>query len=175
VASSGALATTADEGQYAVGEGPCLDAARSASPVLVLDQEAESRWPSYLPVALSAGVRASLSVPVDVPKGAGALNLYSRQANAFDDDVVAVAYDLAQYVGVVVNAADEWQRATALADQLKQALESRAVIEQAKGILMAERRCTPDEAFQRLVRLSQESHRKLRDVAHALVKQTVNR
>src|SRR4051794_11093766 len=173
-ASSGELAARADHQQYAAGEGPCLDAARTGSPVLVPDLAAEDRWPGYVPAGLEAGVRGSLSVPIEVPNVVGALNIYAREAAAFDEDVVGVAFDLGQYVGIVANATDEWNRASTLAQQMQEAMESRGVIEQAKGILMAQRRCTAEEAFEMLVRLSQESHRKLRDVASALVQQTVS-
>jgi transcriptional regulator with GAF, ATPase, and Fis domain len=175
VAATGALADEADQKQYAAGEGPCLDAARSGAPVLVEDVTADPRWPSYAPAAAAGGVRGSLSVPLAVDSAtAGALNMYSRQASAFDDDAVAVAFDLAHYTGVVASAADEWTRATALAQQMQEAMESRAVIEQAKGILISEHHCSPDKAFQLLVRMSQETHRKLREVAESLVEQAVS-
>jgi GAF domain-containing protein len=174
VAATGDLALHADRMQYAVDNGPCLDAARTSSPVLVLDLDEEGRWPDYVPGAREAGVRGSLSVPLALDSTVvGALNVYARRPAAFDGDVVDVTFDLAQYAGIVAAATDEWTRATTLAQQLQQAMETRAVIEQAKGILMAERRCTPDEAFEVLVRLSQESHHKLRDIARVLVEQTV--
>jgi GAF domain-containing protein len=175
-AAIGDLALTADQLQYEAGEGPCLEAARAGAPMLVTDITAEGRWPAYTTAALDVGVRGSLSVPLEVDASVvGALNIYARRAAAFDDDIVDVAYDLAHYTGIVATATDEWNRATTLANQMQQAMESRAVIEQAKGILMAQRRCSPEEAFEVLVRLSQESHRKLRDVARLMVDQIVSR
>jgi len=74
---------------------------------------------------------------------------------------------VARLNGQVLPAADE-----ALVEQLREAMRSRAVIEQAKGIVMGERRCTAEEAFDVLVKLSQDSNRKLRDVARGLVEET---
>ena len=171
-ASSGDLATTADEAQYAAGQGPCLDAAREGAPVLVTDMANDERWPGYVDAALAAGVRGSVSVPLEVDTNVvGALNIYASTPRAFDQDIVDVAFDLAHYAGIVVSATDEFNRAVTLAEQMQRAMQSRAVIEQAKGILMAQRRCSPDEAFEVLVRLSQETHRKLREIAETLVAQ----
>lgn len=170
VASSGEMALHADQAQYRLDEGPCLDAARGGRPVLVKDLPTESRWPAYGPEALEAGVRASLSVPLGVGEtAAGALNIYARRVDAFDEDVVDVAFDLAHYASIVVAAADERDRALQLAEQMQAAMESRAVIEQAKGILMRDRGCNAEEAFAALVRRSQAAHLKLREVAQQLV------
>jgi GAF domain-containing protein len=140
--------------------------------VLVPDLGTEERWRAYSPAALDAGVRASLSVPLDVDgNAAGALNIYARRPAAFDAELVDAAFGLAHYTGIVATATDERNRALTLAEQLQPAMESRAVIEQAKGILMAQQRCGPDEAFAKLVRLSQDSHRKLREIAQMLVAQ----
>ena len=76
---------------------------------------------------------------------------------------------MAAYAGIVLNNVGLYFSATSRADQMAEAMRSRAVIEQAKGILMGQRQCNSDEAFSILVRLSQQSHRKLRDVAMALV------
>jgi len=173
-ASSDELALRADTAQYDSDSGPCLDAVRQATRVLVPDMEGEARWPRYVARATPLGVRASLSVPLGVEDGVvGALNIYATRAAAFDDEAVDLAVELAQYAGAVATTADQYNRATTLAEQLQRAMESRAVIEQAKGILMAQRHCSADEAFEVLVRLSQETHRKLRELAEALVAQVV--
>ena len=172
VASSGELATTVDERQYELGAGPCLQAARDGVAVVVSDAGKEARWPGYGQAALEAGVRGSMSVPLAVDGNVvGALNVYSTRTASFDEAAVDTAADLARYAGMVLNATDGFHRATTLVEQMQQAMESRAVIEQAKGIVMAQRRCAADEAFEALVRISQESHRKLREIAEALVEQ----
>jgi GAF domain-containing protein len=174
VASSGALAEAVDERQYAVDAGPCLDAARTGRMLVVSDFATEDRWPEYVPKAREAGVGSSLSVPLLLDdRPIGAFNAYARAARAFDNPKAhRLAEDLAAYAGIVLNNAELYFTATSRADQLAMAMQSRAVIEQAKGILMAGRRCGADEAFDILVRLSQQSHRKLRDVAAALVRET---
>jgi len=172
VASTGSRAVRIDEAQYAAGEGPCLQAAAGAEPVLVSDLLAEERWPAYRPAATAAGIRASLSVPLRVGADlVAAVNLYAEQPQAFDGEAGALAPDLVRYIAAVLAGAEERQRATRLAEHLQRAMDSRAVIEQAKGILMVQRGCNAQEAFDALVRISQESHRKLRDVAEQLVAQ----
>jgi GAF domain-containing protein len=174
-ASSDGLALAADTAQYDSGSGPCLEAVRQVKPVLVSDIEQETRWPRYVAQAAPLGVRGSLSVPLGVEdRVVGALNIYATTAAAFDEEAVDLAVELAQYAGTVATTADQYNRATTLAEQMQRAMESRAVIEQAKGILMAQRRCSADEAFDVLVRLSQETHRKLRELAEALVAQVVD-
>lgn len=170
-ASSGELALRVDESQYRAGYGPCLDAARNGEPVVVPDLTTEERWPDYVPAALEAGVAASVSVPLAADRGVvGALNIYARSQEAVHPGSVQVAVDLAKYAGIVLTNADRFYTAEALASQMQHAMETRAVIEQAKGVLMAQHRCDADEAFARLVKMSQESHQKLRDVATALVR-----
>lgn len=173
VASSGALATEVDESQYETDSGPCLQAISEGEVVLVADMASETRWPAYLPRARAAGVGSSLSIPLPVDGAfVGAFNAYSRTASAFDGHAVKLGEDLAAYAAIVLNNAGLYFTATTRADQLAAALRSRAVIDQAKGILMGARRCSADEAFDILVRLSQQSQRKLRDVAQALVDET---
>lgn len=174
VASSGELATRLDERQYDVGRGPCLEAIATDRPVLVQDVEADDRWPLYMPAAVAAGVCSSLSLPLQVDgESVGALNVYSRGKATFGDEAVQrFAESLASYVGVALNNAVLYFSATSRAEQLAEAMRSRAVIEQAKGILMAQRRCSPEAAFDVLVTLSQHAHRKLRDVAEILVRET---
>jgi GAF domain-containing protein len=173
-AASDDLALNADEVQYASDSGPCLDAVRQMTTVLVPDMDGESRWPAYVARTMPLGVRGSLSLPLGIEEGVvGALNIYATSARAFDEEAVELATDLAEYAGIVATTADQYNRATTLVDQMQRAMESRAVIEQAKGILMAQRHCTAEEAFEVLVRLSQETHRKLRELAEALVVQVV--
>ncbi len=98
-----------------------------------------------------------------------ALNIYSTDRDALDDDAVELASTIAAYAGVALANTHLYEAQGQVAAQLRTAMQSRAVIEQAKGILIGERRCSPQEAFDILVRLSQDTNRKLRDVAEALV------
>jgi AmiR/NasT family two-component response regulator len=99
----------------------------------------------------------------------GALNFYARDADAFSDESLDLAQTFAAHAAVAVANAHLYETTAALAEQMTQAMATRAVIEQAKGIIMRDRGCSPDEAFDALVRLSQETHLKLRDIARRLV------
>jgi GAF domain-containing protein len=170
MAASGQLAVDVDERQYETGYGPCLDAVRLGEVVVVSDLTQETRWPDYVPRALEAGVAASVSIPIPIEdRHIGAMNIYTRQTNVFDDDAIETARTIAGFAAVALVNADRYQKTETLAKQLEAALQSRAVIDQAKGILIARDHCTADEAFDTLVTLSQHSNRKLRDVAAALV------
>jgi GAF domain-containing protein len=172
VASTGALASTLDDCQYADEAGPCLLAATTGQPQLVADMNTETRWPPFSVRAAADGVLSSLSVALPLRDGSeGSLNMYARTRNAFDDPAQQAASNIAEYAAVALTTASLYTQTARLAEQLQQAMNSRAVIEQAKGILIAERRCTEDEAFAILTKLSQDTNRKVRDVAAALVAQ----
>lgn len=171
VGTTGELATRLDEAQYALGHGPCIAAGAGGETLLVRDFGLEQRWPAYAPIALDAGVHSSLSVPFPIQQHViAALNLYSEQVDPFTDDDVVLAQQIASQAAVAVANAVLYDSASQLAAQLQRAMESRATIEQAKGIIMATSRCTPDEAFNVLVRASQRENRKLRDIAVDLVR-----
>jgi GAF domain-containing protein len=174
-AFTGDLAMSMDERQYDDAAGPCLAAATGNQVVSVPDVSEESRWPGYAKAAEAAGVGSSLSIPLPVQRQVtGALNFYAFEADAFDADSGALAASFASYAAVAVANAHLYESTSRLADQMVQAMESRAVIEQAKGILMRDRGCTSAEAFDALVELSQQSHRKLREIAQLLVDQVAD-
>jgi GAF domain-containing protein len=157
-----------DAAQYDTGSGPCLAAFHDAVVYRIEDTGTETRWPEFVATAAAAGIRSTLSLPLVVGENAlGALNLYSRRLAGFADDASAMVF-AAQAAVVLANSQAYWA-AHQLAAQLELAMTSRAVIEQAKGILMARHRCDADEAFERLRRLSNETNRKLRDVAADLI------
>jgi hypothetical protein len=171
------LALHLDEVQYEAGEGPFVDTAIGGHlPYLeVADLAASSGWPLFRPLAADLGIRAVLSLGV-VTKGSagspprrppawrtlGALNLYARRPDAFDRNARDIGLLLAAHAAVAL-------AATAQARQLREALRSRDVIGQAKGILMERRKLTADEAFEVLRRTSQRLNIKLRDVAARIV------
>jgi GAF domain-containing protein len=171
-AYTGQLALTLDEWQYAEGRGPCLDAALSATTLSLPDLASEERWPLYIPHALRAGVQSSLSVGLPLQENVtGALNLYALKPQAFGEDAIAVAQTFSGYAAVALANAHLYDATATLAQHMQAAMASRAVIEQAKGIIMGDRGCTADEAFEILSKVSQDSNRKLRDVAAMLVQQ----
>jgi GAF domain-containing protein len=170
-AFSGDLSRRLDENQYGRGYGPCLEAIAAGRPLEVDDARTDGRWPDYLQVAQEMGSLSSLSVPLPLHQqqwGAG-LNLYARQAHAFDDTSRELAGRFADYAAVAVANMHAYEGAVAYAQNLEAALESRAVIDQAKGILMERYKLTADQAFQALARLSMQTNVKVRDVAEHVV------
>jgi GAF domain-containing protein len=169
-AYTGDLALHLDELQYEQQSGPCLEAAARKAAVLVPDTATDERWAGWAHRAAEAGSGSVLSVGMEILDSVGgALNIYGRQPRAFDDQLAASARTFGGYAAAVLANAQEYHTATGLARHLQTAMETRAVIEQAKGIVMSERRCTAEEAFAVLTRASQNSNRKLREVAAALV------
>lgn len=169
-AFTGQLAVDLDERQHEAGHGPCLSAAALNQTILIGDMAAEPRWPDFAAAALAAGVHCSLSIPLQIQQRVmGSVNIYARTADAFDEHEIALARAFASYAASALDNAQALTNSQAIAAQLAEAMHSRAAIEQAKGILMGQRRCTPDEAFLILRGLSQTANRKLRDVAQALV------
>lgn len=170
VASTDDLALALDERQYDDERGPCLDAAAAGEPVLIADMCQEARWPRFASSATAAGVLSSLSMPLPIQRQVtGALNFYAVVPNAFSDETIELAEMFATHAAVAVGNAHLYETTAARAEQMKQAMATRAAIEQAKGIIMRDRGCTADEAFDELALMSQQSHTKLRDVAQKLV------
>lgn len=165
-----------DQAQYDSGAGPCVDAFTSGQVFVIEDTVDERRWPDFCAAAVAEQIRSTLSVPLDVSGGRsevlGALNLYSERPGTFDADAVVATETFAHQAAVVVANARAYWGAKELADQLQHAIASRAVIEQAKGILMAREAISGDKAFDILVRASQRENRKLREIAQDLVTRT---
>jgi GAF domain-containing protein len=173
VVSTGALATDLDETQYEHGQGPCLHAARTGEVTEIPDTRADDRWPDYTPRAAERGNLSSLSIPLAIDQDArvsGALNVYARRLDAFDEVSRSIATRFAPYAAVATGNLYAYQSARDMADNLQAALESRAIIDQAKGILIERYKVTADQAFQLLARASMTTNRKLRDIADDLVR-----
>jgi GAF domain-containing protein len=139
----------------------------------ISDTRADDRWPDYLPRAVEHGNLSSLSIPLAIDEDSqvtGALNIYARHANAFDETSRSVATRFAPYASVAASNLYAYQSARDMAQNLQAALESRAVIDQAKGILIERYKLTADQAFQFLAQASMKANRKLRDIADDLVR-----
>ena len=157
--------------QFVEHEGPCIDAARTGALFRVRDTASENRWPSYMPRAAEAGARSMVSIPMTVEaKTIGALNMYSRAPDSFGPEEVGLAEVIAGHASLAAHVSAALQEHRTLAAQLRDAMASRAAIEQAKGIIMASTGCGPDEAFDRLTQQSQHENRKLREIAEELVR-----
>jgi GAF domain-containing protein len=169
--TTGELATACDESQYGHGYGPCLHAATTGELTEIADARAETRWRDYVRKAAEVGALSSLSVPLAIGEGvSAALNIYAREANAFDVDSRSAATRFAPYAAVALANMHSYQDARKMADNLEVALQSRAIIDQAKGILMERYKLTADNAFQVLARASMTSNTKVRDIAENLVR-----
>jgi GAF domain-containing protein len=174
VAHDGEMALAADELQYQEEAGPCIDAGRGGVVLRVDDMRTEQRWPRYVARVGETGVRSSLSVPLPYQDSTvGALNIYSSRPVAFArPPSLDAGLQVAEAIAVaVVNAAAHAE----LADEtrnMRTAMESRAVIEQAKGVLMAQRHVDAEVAFEILREASQRYNRKLRDIALGIVGST---
>jgi GAF domain-containing protein len=155
---------TIDEGQYEDGDGPCIEAIRTSTEVRITMPT--GRWPTFTERALAGGVTSVLSLPLKVrDQTIGALNLYSTREGPVDEAGARVARALAEQAAVVLANAAALARAELTAEHLQEALKSRDLIGQAKGILMAREGVGADEAFDLLRRASQRTGRKLRDIA----------
>jgi GAF domain-containing protein len=170
VVSTGDLALQLDETQYAEGHGPCLHAASSGEVTEITDTRTEKRWPDYARQAVEYGNLSSLSIPLGVDEDmVGALNIYARRPEAFDAASRSAATEFGPYAAVALGNIHAYSSARELASNLQTALESRAVIDQAKGILMERHKLTAEQAFQVLAQASMRGNIKLRDVADQLV------
>lgn len=160
--ASGDLPRRVDALQSSTGQGPCLDAAYQERVIRVPDLSLEDRWPDFSRGAVELGARSMLSFQLFVEGDRlGALNLYGKGPNAFNEE--------SEQVGLLVAA----HAAVAFADsqkisQLGEALVARQLIGQAEGILMERYKITAEQAFLLLTRASSKSNIKLRDVAEHL-------
>ena len=166
---TGPLAVDLDERQYELGFGPCLDAAKTGQTIIV-DTDRDSPYREFARVAGRAGVRHVLSVGMPMgQRSIGGLNIYSTADAVLTPALVEHAEVFAGYAAVAVNNVTRYAGAVSEAVQLRVAMDSRAVIEQAKGIVMARDRCSADEAFDILRRISQNRNVKLSEIAQAVV------
>ncbi|MGH3158634.1 MAG: ANTAR domain-containing protein [Streptosporangiaceae bacterium] len=170
VASSTERVHAIDADQYEARRGPCLEAARTGDVVRTGVEQARERWPEFARSARAAGVESYLSCPLLIDEEfAGTLNLYSEQPHGFADfDVALIRLYVAAAVAAIASAR-RYTRAREVSVQLRRALDSRAVIDQARGVLMTQRGITAEQALEELSRESQNTNVKLRDIATRLV------
>jgi len=155
-----------DQTQYDWDRGPCLDASRTQQVLEIEDTRLDERWPEFAAEAQRHGVRSSLSIPVVVAAdGLGALNFYDGTPSFFDADKHRTANLFAAQCAITSQYWTTAHQATTLAE----AMASRAVIEQAKGVIMATTQCSADDAFALLREQSQLENRKLREIAAEIV------
>lgn len=159
-----------DAKQYEARSGPCLSAAKENSVFSADDLKADERWPEFGKAAAAVGVRSVLSAPLSAGQAAvGALNIYAFTPKAFGTDAESTATVLARHATIALANKAALGTGEELAEQLREALLSREVIGEAKGMLMERRKLTSDEAFDVLREMSQAQNRKLRTIADEIV------
>jgi transcriptional regulator with GAF, ATPase, and Fis domain len=165
VAASDGVARASDRMQDELGEGPCFDATRNQHEVYrIADLTTYSeRWPRYAPQARKLGIGSMMGFLLftDGRENLGALDLYASRPNAFGEHHEQVGWLLASHAAVAWSSARH-------AEHLRTAIDTRQLIGEAIGIMMARYRLTEDEAFARLVKASQNSNVKLRDLAQTV-------
>lgn len=159
-----------DRAQYRAGEGPCLEAAASRRAQRVAVAEVADRWPAFAEAAAGLGIGSYLSAPLLIDdEYLGSLNLYGTRDHGFRELDAALLGLYTTAAEAALRNARRYLQARRQVEQLQEALASRAVIDQAKGIVMAVHRVPADEAFALLVERSQRENRKLRDLAERFV------
>jgi hypothetical protein len=171
-ASTDPAATTVDQAQYQSLEGPCVDAVDAA--MVYAQSFPDERWPTLASHPTESGIQSALSCRLaaassgNADSGSGSLNSYGVTPDAFNDTAQEIGLILAAHASVAARAVDDRSTLQSLGRDLQQALLSRDVIGQAKGILMERLKITPEDAFDLLRRSSQQLNIKLREVARGL-------
>lgn len=156
-------------------KGPCLESFRTGRQVVVDSlPDASGRWPSFVEAAVSLGFLSAYAFPLRLRcHTVGALNLFFVEPTALGNRDRRVGQALADMATIGLLQHDRHQRATVLAEQLQGALDSRVVIEQAKGVLAEYARIDMDDAFESIRRYSRNHNRRLAEVAGAVVHRTL--
>jgi len=164
------LAPEIDQAQYDAGNGPCLQAFRDQRITQIESTREPGEWPEFRAAAAAHGIGSTMSFPLMLDKASvGAMNLYSFEERAFGDLDRDNGELFAAQAAIVLSNAQAYWDAYDLSRGLSEAMRSRAVIEQAKGILMAPGGVDEDQAFEMLTRASQRENVKLREVARRIV------
>ena len=152
-------------------EGPCLDCYSSRAPVVNADlASASERWPMFAPAAIAAGFQSVHAFPMRLRDSViGALNLFGHADAAFKEEEVRVVQALADVATIGLLQERSIARSDSLTEQLPGALNSRIVIEQAKGALARQQGTTPSEAFEVMRSQARRSRRRLVDVANEVI------
>ncbi len=167
------LAQELDGAQTTAGEGPTVSCFAHSQVVVSGDVHTDTRWPRLATHAAGLGGGFVVAAPITTGDGVGGtLTVYGSQGGLPGAHLWHTAQIFATAIAAVLHELDLREELASLAEDMKAALASRATIDQAKGIIMADKRCGPDEAFQHLVELSSTSHMKLRELAASIVART---
>jgi putative methionine-R-sulfoxide reductase with GAF domain len=176
IVASAPFVTQVDAIQYGIGEGPCITAATEARTMRSGSLDTDPLWPRFGPRVGHLGVHSALSLPLLTADGVlGAMNIYAHAPDAFDERAARLGELFAVPAAIAVQNAQVLAQAKRLASQLQTALTNRAVIDQAKGILISRIGCSSEEAFERLSQISQTDNQKLHNVAQSVVDEARHR
>ncbi|MHC6594182.1 GAF and ANTAR domain-containing protein [Arthrobacter sp. C152] len=171
-AGSSARALELDNLEQALGDGPCIRALREMAPVLIDDVASDPRWATYCRELGKRNVHSTLGVPLEIAGDArAALNFFATKPGVFIPDVYDKAVGFAAAAHNTLHLSVRINSAQNRADDLEAALESRTAINLACGVIMAQNRCSQEEAMTILTKVSSNRNRKLRDVARELIEQ----
>jgi transcriptional regulator with GAF, ATPase, and Fis domain len=169
-ACSDPTAAAADEVQYETGDGPCLHALRHARPVRIDDTLVSQQWPKFCRQADELGIRSCYALPLMVEgEPAGALIFYSAQPGAFGPEAAGRADRFASDAAGALTLALRMASCTDLNEQLRSSIGSRAIIDQALGVIMATEHVAQDRALALLRSVSQNTNVRLRELAASIV------
>jgi GAF domain-containing protein len=157
--------------QLQVSEGPCLDCFRTHEPLIITDLSQETRrWPEFAPRAIEAGVHSVHAFPLRLrAKVIGAMNVFGDEPMPLEPADVKVVQAMADVATIAILQERTIANAELLTEQLQGALNSRIVIEQAKGVVSRDHDVSVDEAFEALRAHSRNNHVRLVDLAHEVV------
>lgn len=171
VAGSSPRAIALDRIEQSIGYGPCIEALRTKSAVLLADVDTDSRWPGYQLQLAANGCRSTLGVPLEIGEdAAAALNFFGSDTGLFTEEIIAEAQGFADLAGRALRLAVRIGTAQSRAEDLQAAMEHRTSIDLACGIVMAQNRCSQKEAMGILSRVSSNRNQKLRDVAAEILR-----
>lgn len=159
-----------EEAQMAAGSGPVHLAYQENDQVCIANVEADGRWPDFVEHCRDRGMRAVAALPMPVDeRRIGALSLYRAEAHEWSDDEIQAGQGLANMASAYVLNHQALSESRTLAGQLSSALDSRIIVEQAKGLLAGRHDLTPNEAFGRLRRHARTNGHRLHDVCRRVV------
>ena len=166
VAGSSDRARELDKLEQVLGQGPCLSALESMKPMLLADVSTDTRWPEYQKILIAHGCRSVLGVPLALDGNqAAALNFFASETGLFSESVISKAEGFADLAGRALRLALRIADAQNLADDLTAAMENRTTIDLACGVIMAQNRCSQEEAMAMLAKASSHRNQKLRELA----------
>jgi GAF domain-containing protein len=157
-------------------EGPCVECFATGRPIVNVDlPEARDRWPRFAAAAVDAGFRSTHALPMRLRNQViGALNLFTDERSGLSSEDVAIGQAMADVATIGLLHERTLREQTALSEQLQTALQSRILIEQAKGVLAARAAISVTEAFTQMRKHARRNHVALTAVATAIIEGTLD-